>query len=184
MAELFAQIAVSLDNFVEDADRKIDWMTEDNSSAGLHTATLESIDGMIFGRTAWEAIAAFWREAASQNHDDADMAAQARLMADLPKYVLTRSSAATAAHSNVHLVTLDDIPRISAEAKRPIAVFAGAGVIQALIARLSAINLIRYPVILGGGTPLFAEDSARRELKLQGTKPFESGAVLERYGFK
>jgi hypothetical protein len=60
MAELFLQISVSLDGYIENRDRDIEWMTSDSSFDALVTATLQSIDGMIFGRKAHALLADFW----------------------------------------------------------------------------------------------------------------------------
>ncbi len=108
MAEMFLQISVSLDGYIEDRKGDIEWMTSDTSLDTLATATLRSIDGMIFGRKA---------------------------------HVLLER-----------------------------------GFVE-------EVRLIQYPVLLGGGTPLFADDGTRRDLKLIGSQRFESGATLQRYRF-
>jgi len=83
----------------------------------------------------------------------------------LPKYVLTHGTERTG-WANSHAITADDVPRLNREAKRPIALFAGAGAAQALLERgvVDEVRLIQYPVLLGGGTPLFTDDGARRDL--------------------
>jgi dihydrofolate reductase len=50
MSELFLQIAVSLNGYIEDANGDIDWMVFDASVDPYATQTLKSIDCMIFGR--------------------------------------------------------------------------------------------------------------------------------------
>ena len=79
----------------------------------------------------------------------------------------------------------DDVPRLKREARRPIALFAGAEAAQALLERgfVDEVRLIRYPVLLGGGTPLFADDGTRHDLRLIGSEEFASGATLQRYRF-
>ena len=59
MAAIFLQISVSLDGYIEDANGDIEWMTSDTSLDALATATLRSIDGMIFGRKAHQLLAEF-----------------------------------------------------------------------------------------------------------------------------
>ena len=61
VAELFLQISVSLEGYIEDRHRDIEWMTSDTSFDAFITATLPSIDGMIFGRTAHALLAASGR---------------------------------------------------------------------------------------------------------------------------
>ncbi|MBC9247471.1 dihydrofolate reductase family protein [Paracoccus sp. 11-3] len=182
-APLFVQISVSLDDRIEDAKKAIDWMTEDRSVDRLHTETLESIAGMIFGRKAHETIASFWMDAAAGRMEmDADLKRQSELMAALPKYVLSHGPYQTD-WNNSRVIRLDDVARIRAEAEKPIAAFAGAGAIQSLLAQglVDDVRLIRYPVVLGSGTPLFANDGVRRGFVSIDATDFKSGARLERY---
>jgi dihydrofolate reductase len=64
--------------------------------------------------------------------------------------------------------------------------FAGASAAQALLGPglVDEVRLVQYPVLLGGGTPLFAEDDRRRHLVLLDTERFESGAMFQRYRFR
>ncbi|KQZ73623.1 hypothetical protein ASE06_14815 [Sphingopyxis sp. Root214] len=181
-APLFAQISVSLDGFIEDPDKNIDWMTEDASVDALHTRTLDEIGGMIFGRMAHAMIADFWIDAAGQTGLPSDLAQQTERMTALPKYVLTHGSD-VGGWTQSHAITLGDVARLKAKATKPIAVFAGAGAIQSVLGSglIEELRLIRYPVVLGGGTPLFAADGKRRQLVPLGQEKFASGATLERF---
>jgi dihydrofolate reductase len=185
MSELFLQISVSLDGYIEDAHGDIDWMVFDTSLDPFATRTLESIDGMIFGRRAHALLAAFWPGAAETPGASPHLIAQTRLMNALPKYVLTHGEETTG-WANSHAIRAEDVPRLKQEAARPLAVFAGAGAAQSLLARgdVDEIRLIQYPVLLGGGTPLFARSGRRQELELVETRTFESGATLQRYRLK
>src|SRR5688572_27715389 len=62
MSDLILQIAVSLDGFIEDQRGSIDFMEGDTSLDAVHTATLRSIDGMIFGRKAHALLADYARK--------------------------------------------------------------------------------------------------------------------------
>jgi dihydrofolate reductase len=181
MAPLFLQISVSLDGFIEDRDHAIDWMVDDTSLDALATATLKSIDGMIFGRKAHELLAKFWPTAGDAPGASAELIEQARLMRELPKYVLTHGDERTG-WTNSHAITVDDVPRMKRDAPRQLAVFAGALASQALLARdlIDEVRLIVYPVLLGGGLRLFADDGRRRNFELISTEPFASGATLQR----
>jgi dihydrofolate reductase len=184
VAEMFLQISVSLDGYIEDRNGDIEWMTSDTSLDAFATATLESIDGMVFGRKAHQLLAEFWPTAGDARDASPDLIEQARLMNRLPKYVLTTGKERTG-WANSHAIRPDDVPRIKREAKRPIALFAGASAAQSLLERgtVDELRLIQYPILLGGGTPLFGDDGVRRQLKLTGSESFSSGATLQRYRF-
>ena len=185
MAELFVQISASLDGFIEDRNGDLAWFTEDTSLDDLATETLRSIDGMIFGRKAHELLAKFWPAADKTPGASAALIEQTRLMNSLPKYVLTHGKEQTG-WVNSRAVRLDDIARLKGEAKRPIALFAGASAAQAALdhAYVDELRLIQYPVILGDGTPLFAKDGTRRDLELIESQRYDSGATVQRYRFK
>ena len=100
-------------------------------------------------------------------------------MNTLPKYALTHGVERTG-WANSQAVTTKDVARVKQKAKRPIAVYAGAGAAQALMDQIDEIRLIQYPVLLGGGTRLFNRD-ARRNLQLVESRSFSSGVVLQRY---
>ena len=182
MAELFLQISVSLDGFIEDRHEDIEWMTSDTSIDAVATATLQSIDGMIFGRKAHALLAQFWPTAGDTKDASPDLIEQARLMNALPKYVLTHGKERTG-WANSHATSAADVPRLKSEAARPLALFAGAAAAQALLARgfVDEIRLIQYPVLLGGGTALFATDDTRRRLTLIDSEQWDSGATIRRY---
>lgn len=180
MADLFLQIAVSLDGYIEDARQGIDWMVVDESIDPTMTATLQSIDGMIFGRKAHELMHQFWPTAAAMDGASPDLIEQARLMNALPKYVLTHGAERTG-WTNAHAITVADVPRLKSEAHRPLALYAGAGAAQSLIDHVDEIRLIQYPVLLGAGTPLFARDDVRRDYRFVDTQSFASGATLTRF---
>jgi dihydrofolate reductase len=183
VAELFLQISVSLDGYIEDRDRDIEWMASDTSLDAVSTATLQSIDGMIFGRTAHALLAGFWPTAGSTPDASPDLIEQARLMNRLPKYVLTHDSEERTGWSNSHPIAVNDVLTLKRASARPIAVFAGAKAAQVLLAQglIEEARIIQYPVILGGGTPLFAADRKRRNLRLTASERFDSGATMNRY---
>ena len=184
MAEMFLQISVTLDGYIEDRNGGLEWFVDDASLDELATETLRSIDGMIFGRNAHTLLAQFWPTAGETKGASAHLVAQAELMNTLPKFVLTHGDETTG-WTNSHTIRLDDMERIKREATRPIALFAGASAAQAALDRgvLDEIRLLQYPIILGGGTPLFAPDGRRYDLRLEDSRRFDSGATVQRFRF-
>jgi dihydrofolate reductase len=185
MSEIFLQISISLDGYIEDENGDIEWMTGDTSFDRFATETLQSIDGMIFGRRAHELLAQFWPTAGGRPDASPDLVEQARLMNVLPKWVLTHGTERTG-WVNSRAIGAEDVPRLKREARRPIALFAGAAAARSLLERgaVDEMRLIRYPLLLGAGTPLFKVGGARRPLVRIETADFSSGATLQRYRFR
>jgi len=181
MAQLFVQISISADGFIEDADGKLDWFTEDRTVEGFATETLREIGGMVFGRTAHALLAEFWKNPPPDDQSP-DLPEQAGIMNVLPKYVLTHS-ALNVEWENSNPVRVEDLHRIKREARRPIALFAGASAVRAAIQGgvVDEIRLIRYPILLGSGKPLFNGCGERQVLKLTDERRFTSGAVMSKY---
>jgi dihydrofolate reductase len=181
VAPLFVQISVSVDGYIEDADGRLQWFTEDKSAEAFATDTLRAIGGMVFGRTAHALLSAFWKNAGEQDSSP-DLPEQARLMNGLPKYVLTHG-ALDVDWQHSHAVRLDDLMRIKREATQPIALFAGAAAVRAALAAgvVDELRLLRYPVLLGRGKPLFDGQGARHDLALAEERKLASGALVSHY---
>jgi dihydrofolate reductase len=182
VSQLFLQIAVSLDGYIEDASGDIGWMTTDASFDARATETLRSIEGMILGRKSHELFARFWPTAGDAPGASSELKEQAELMKTLPKYVLTHGTEPTG-WENSQAITVDDVAPLKRKAARPIALFAGAHAAQSLLEHdlLDELRLVTYPVLLGDGTPLFPRDGKRRTFTLVDTEHFSSGATLQRY---
>lgn len=181
MGRLFAQMSVSLDGFIEDRDGEMDWFAGDEVFDEILTSTVQGIDGIVFGRKAHALGAAYWPTAAA-TAETADVSEQIALMNSLPKYVLSRSEEETG-WANSRVIGTDDVPRLKSETKRPLALFAGARAVQLLLdaGHVDELRLIRYPIVLGGGTPLFAVDGRRREMTMIETRAFVNGPTLTYY---
>jgi len=180
-APLFVQISVSLDGYIEDDDGGLEWFTEDKAVETFATETLRSIGGMVFGRTAHALLAEFWKHPDAQDASP-DLPEQARLMNGLPKYVLTHR-ALDVDWQNSQPVLPGDLVRIKRDAARPIALFAGAAAVNSALEAnvVDELRVIRYPILLGAGKPLFEGHGARRSVSLIASREFRSGALLSRY---
>ncbi|MFI6901762.1 dihydrofolate reductase family protein [Nonomuraea sp. NPDC050394] len=180
MRRLFLHVNMSLDGYINDTGGDIDWHFADEEFQTYLDQLLESIDGMVFGRTAFEELAGYWPTAGGEASP-----VQVRKMHELPKYVLSRTFEDSAWH-NSHGLGDDPaaaIARLKREGGRDLALFAGAGAAVAAIELgvLDELRIVVNPVLLGGGTRLFDGAYPRAELRLTHTRQFTSGAMLLTY---
>jgi dihydrofolate reductase len=177
---LFVHISVSLDGYIADEAGALDWISADGEFERYIDRLLESIDGMVFGRVAFEQLAAFWPSAGLNVSPT-----QRRRMHQLPKFVLS-SSPVHAEWHNSHALGDDPaaaIVRLKQQNGRDLALFAGANAATAAL-RLGVVDELRllvHPTLLGGGTRLFDGRYPRRDLGLTDTHRFASGALLLAY---
>lgn len=181
MRQLFLQINVSLDGFIEDAAGGIDWFPADAEFSALIDETLQSMDAMVFGRVAFKTLAQYRPTASPSETSEV----QVRLMHELPKYVVSDRLEDTD-WNNSHTVGGDVAAGITALKQKPgrdIALFAGAGAATSFVqlGLIDKYRLIVDPVLLGAGTWLFGGGYERSDLRLTETRQFSSGALVLSY---
>jgi dihydrofolate reductase len=191
MRKLFLHINVSLDGFIEDQHRQIDWHFMDDEFEEYVNNMLRSIDAMLFGRVAYELLASYWptaaeNPAAAVNPENPERHIEAAFMMNkLPKYVVSKTLRTTE-WNNSHIINgniAEEIAKLKAEPGKDIALFAGASLVSTFM-KLNLIDeyrLIINPVLLGKGTRLFNGEYEKSNLELLDVKKFGNGALVLSY---
>jgi dihydrofolate reductase len=182
--KLFLQINMTIDGHIEDANGDIDWRFADDEFDAFILDTLRSIDGMVFGRVAFEKLATYWPTAAQAAQSDTQRET-ARLMNELPKYVVSRTLTGSD-WTGSHVVSGDvrtEIQQLKARPGNDLALFAGAATARSFL-RLGLVDELRLivnPLLQGGGTRLFDGEDEPRPLVLTNVRRFAGGAVVLTY---
>lgn len=191
MRRLFLHMIVSLDGFIEGPNRELDWHFVDDEFEEYINDVLRSIDGMLFGRVAFQLLADYWPTAAENPVAAANPSSPKRhieaahMMNELPKYVVSTTLKKTE-WNNSHIIgeqVAEQIAKLKQQPRKDIALFAGAG-LAATLMQLDLIDeyrIVLNPVLVGSGTRLFKGGYDRLNLKLLKTKTFRSGAVVLSY---
>jgi dihydrofolate reductase len=58
--KLFLQLHVSVDGYFDGPNQELDWFVPDDEFFAYVDTMLESIDGILLGRTTYEGFAAHW----------------------------------------------------------------------------------------------------------------------------
>lgn len=181
MRNLLVFNLITLDGYFEGPDHDISWHMADNDLNDVSKSQLESVDTIIFGRVTYELMASYW-PSIEGNRDDPIVAG---FMTNTPKVVFS-NSLQKAEWQNTRLVSGDmsaEIARMKHLPGKDMIIF-GSGKITSALTNTGLIDeyrIIICPVILGGGTPLFAGVNNRPKLDLVSTRKFDNGNVLLTY---
>ena len=176
-------LSVSLDGFVEGADRDISWHLVDDE---LHTdfnQQLGAMGGFLDGRVTYELMAAFWPTADTDPASTPPMVEFARIWRDMPKIVYSRTLERTDWNATVvHDVVPDEVMALKAQPGGDLAL--GGADLAATFFRLDLIDELRlyvHPIAIGRGKPLFPPSDRRLAFRLLDTRAFGNGVVRLHY---
>src|SRR3954470_2080971 len=142
---------------------------------------LMEAEAQLLGRVTYEGFADAWPE----REGDPNLGDFARKMNEMPKYVYS-TTLGSADWQNSTLLSGDfatDIRRVKDEVDGVILVAGSASLVQGLIANdlLDELRLMVFPVTLGGGKRLFADDGRKVPLTLADARSVGAGIQLLTY---
>ncbi|MGW4809418.1 dihydrofolate reductase family protein [Kitasatospora sp. NPDC004272] len=183
MHDVTCSMTVSLDGYITDPDGGLGWAPPDEEVFRLATDEVRRVGVHLLGRRLYEAML-YWED----NEQDPQLGFSTREFAELwrglRKVVFSRTLPAVRGNARLASGTLaDEVARLRAEPGDGDIAIGGAD-LAAQAAGLDLIDEYRlrtYPVLLGGGTPLFPRDGRRRDLEPVESRPLAAGARYLRY---
>jgi dihydrofolate reductase len=158
---LYVSMITSLDGYIEDRDRKLDWFQDGNPQFERYCdEMIDSVGLAVYGRTSYDLMNQYWPQAEG---------AFAAKMNALPKLVLSRTlERATWANTRI----ARDVDAIAAEKRtpgKPIVAWAGPSLVASLAdaGLVDEYRLVVHPLALAGGTPLFRTRTKLRQIRTQ-----------------
>jgi dihydrofolate reductase len=129
-------------------------------------------DCLLLGRVTYEAFAQAW-----PNSPDPGAAR----INGMPKYVVT-NTLDTLEWNNSHILDGDmatAVQKLKQEDGQNILVYGSGKLVQGLMQAglVDQLNIIQYPIVVGGGQTLFGNYGEEVKLKLISTKAFSTGAL-------
>jgi dihydrofolate reductase len=189
MGKIVATEFISLDGVIEDPGGSEDyvhggWTFEiDRGEEGnlFKLGELEEAEAQLLGRITYEGFAAAWPEREGDPH----MGDFAKKMNKMPKYTYS-TTLESAEWENTTVLSGDfatDIARVKEEVDGVILVAGSARLVQGLLAAdlLDELRLMLFPVVLGGGKRLFADDGRKVPLSLADARTVGAGVQLLTY---
>jgi dihydrofolate reductase len=147
---------------------------------------IERFDTLLYGRAAWQEMAAFWPDAETNPKTSDGQRKLAKFMNGSRKIVFSRTLDSATAWQNSTIAKTDIAQTVAAERDKTgkdMVVFAGAKFAQEVM-RANAVDelwLLTVPLMLGHGTRLFDGHAMSATLALSEVKAMDTGAVSTRY---
>lgn len=177
MRKVIAEIAVSVDGFIEGPGGELDWLVFDEEQ-GYVNEFLSRFDVIFYGRMAYERFGVYLQESNDRCEDFA-----ATVM-NMRKYVFSRNMKHVAGNGMMINDNIkDEVKQIREEEGKDIWLCGGADIISTF-ANLRLIDeymLAIQPTILGSGKPLFGNVDHPIRLELLEAERLNSGVVLLNY---
>ena len=170
---------VSLDGFIEDTEKNIEWHNWNTEMDQYMGDFFQTVDTIIMGRRTYELMFSYWPGNTTEDPVIRDN------MNNLPKLVFSKTLTTTP-WNNCRLISeinKDEINKLKSQPGRDMVIFGGAAIASAFTNQglIDEYRIIVNPVILGGGTQLFNVNDKRLELFLIESKAFNCGNVLLHY---
>jgi len=172
---------MTLDGYFEGENADISWHNVDQEFNDFAIAQLKTADMLLFGRKTYELMAAYWptEEGIKDNPVIAD------LMNQIDKIVFSKSL--EKAHwDHARVISeglLDEVKKLKSIPGKDVFIFGSADLSSTLIDHdlIDEFRIMINPLILGNGTPMFQNITAKIDLQLLKTKVFGNGNVLLNY---
>ncbi|GGP95815.1 dihydrofolate reductase [Actinomadura coerulea] len=174
MRRVTCSMAMSLDGYITGPDGGFDWTAPDEEVFRFSIEETRGVGVYLLGRRLYETML-YWETADQDPSLDAPKREWTALWKPLPKVVF--SATLTEVQGNARLASgglAEEIERLRAEpGEGDIAI--GGATLAAEAAELGLIDeyLVRvYPVLVGGGLPLFPQHGRQVDLELVETRTF------------
>jgi dihydrofolate reductase len=176
MRKIIAEIAVSVDGFIEGKNGQLDWLVFDEEKSFVHHF-LSRFDIIFYGRLAYERFGVLPGESEVPEFTIGPYT-------HIRKYVFTRSQKHVDGKGMVISNRLrENVMKIKAEEGKDIWLCGGANIIKkfASLGLIDQYILAIQPVVLGSGKPLFKHLPHRLQLQLLNAEVLSSGVVILNY---
>jgi dihydrofolate reductase len=178
---LIISMGVSVDGFIADREGGFDWSGPDEEQFRFHLEQVSELGVCLLGRGLYETMLSW--ETDPSMRTGGDMTAFADVWSAIPKVVFSRTLESVEGNARLAEGSVAEEVAAALAATEKDVEIGGAGLAgQAVeLGLVDELRLFRYPVIVGGGTPLLPPVAEAIPLKLIETRTFSSRVIFERY---
>jgi dihydrofolate reductase len=178
---LIVSMSVSVDGFIADREGAFDWGDPSEELFGFHLERVRQLGGCLLGRSLYETMLV-WETDPTMRETEL-YAAFADVWTAIPKVVFSRTL--DSVQGNARLATASVAEEVAAalRATDKDVEIGGAGLAGSAIelGLVDELRMFRYPIVVGGGTPLLPPVTEHIPLDLLETRTFGGRVIYERY---
>jgi dihydrofolate reductase len=169
-------MSVSVDGFIADREGDFGWGVPSDELFGFHLARVRGL-----GRRLYETMLVW--ETDPSLRDDELRAEFADVWSALPKVVFSRTLDSVQGNARLAEASLAEEAAAALDATEKDVEIGGAGLVAAAVelGLVDELRIFRYPIVVGGGTPLLPPVTEPIPLELIETRTFDSRVIYERY---
>jgi dihydrofolate reductase len=174
-------MSVSVDGFIADREGDFEWGVPSDELFGFHLARVRELGGVLLGRRLYEAMLV-WETDPSLREDEL-RAEFADVWSAIPKVVFSRTLNGVQGNARLAEASLAEEAATALDATDRDVEIGGAGLAAAAfeLGLVDELRIFRYPIVVGGGTPLLPPVTEAVPLELIETRTFDSRVIYERY---
>jgi dihydrofolate reductase len=178
---LIYSMSTSVDGFIADREGGFDWTPPTEELFRFHTALVSELGGYLCGRRLYETMLVW--ETDPSLRDSELGAAFADVWCAIPKVVFSRTLHSVRGNARLAEASLAEEVAAALDATDKDVSIGGAGLAaQAIeLGLVDELRMFRYPIVVGGGTPLLPPVTEDIRLDLIETRTFNSRVIYERY---
>jgi dihydrofolate reductase len=187
MRKIIYSIMASLDGFIEAEDKELDWVIMDEELHRFANNQDRLVDTHLYGRKMYEVMNGYWPTADTNPSASEVEVEYALIWQNITKLVFSKTLEQVEGKARLYReVDPEEIRKLKAQPGKDMGL--GGADLASTFMRLGLVDeyqLYIHPVILGGGTPVFAPSAAPSgpplSLQLVDTHTFASGVVFLHY---
>lgn len=187
MRKLFVSMWVSLDGYIAGPKNDMSFVGENyNDQMGAYEGSVaDRADTLVLGRVTYQSFAGAWPHVPEMPDRSEGEKQYARQLNAMRKIVFSKTLPSADWNNSTLYREIDpaQIEKIKSQPGKDMAIYGSASVIQELtnLGLIDEYQILVFPIILGGGKPLFKDIHNKVKLKLADSKAFASGVVFLTY---
>lgn len=175
---------ISLDGFVADANKGMEWVHVDNEMFEYAARQTQKSDTALYGRITYEMMENYWPTAANHPNASKHDIEHSTWYNAVSKVIVSRTMKNEKHKDTIISDNLyDEIMKLKNQSGKDIVMFGSPSVVHSLLKDnlIDDFWLFVNPILLGEGIPLFKNIQHKTKLKLVEATIFPSGVIAAYY---